>query len=114
MNGFQAGKALKSVRTCHTREGGAEIRMLAWISCCAIGNQPLQRFMKWRYRGRNKQERSGMRVKVESARRQLGTALALYLDYHDPASVHCLAGRACEVLDFYVKKVGKEPVVPPI
>jgi len=55
-----------------------------------------------------------MRVKVESARRQLGTALALYLDYHDPASVHCLAGRACEVLDFYVKKVGKEPVVPPI
>src|SRR5918994_4181838 len=44
-NGFQAGKALKSVSTCRTREGGAEIRMLASISCCAIGNHPLQRFI---------------------------------------------------------------------
>src|ERR671913_439631 len=83
MNGFQAGKALKSVSTCHTREGGAEIRMLASISCCAIGNQPLQRFIRWRCRGRNKRERSGMRPKVESEQRQLETALALYLD-HDP------------------------------
>ena len=30
MKGFQVGKALKSVSTCHTREGGAEIRMLVF------------------------------------------------------------------------------------
>jgi hypothetical protein len=52
-----------------------------------------------------------MRLKVESARRQLGTALALYLDDYDPVSVHCLAGGACEVLDFYVRKVGKKAFV---
>jgi hypothetical protein len=52
-----------------------------------------------------------MRLKVESARRQLGTALALYLDDYDPVSVHCLAGGACEVIDFYVRKAGKEPFV---
>jgi len=47
--------------------------------------------------------------KVEAARRQLGTALALYLEDRDPVSVHCLAGGACELIDFYAQKVGGEP-----
>ena len=50
-----------------------------------------------------------MRLKVESARRQLGTALALYLMDHNPISVHCLAGGGCEVIEFYAQKLGKEP-----
>ncbi|MBB4041815.1 hypothetical protein GGR34_003496 [Microvirga flocculans] len=45
-----------------------------------------------------------MNLKVESARRQLGTALALYLMDHDPVSVHCLAGGGCEVIEFYAGK----------
>jgi hypothetical protein len=49
------------------------------------------------------------RLKVESARRQLGTALALYLDNRDPVSVHCLAGGGCELIEFYAKKVGVKP-----
>jgi hypothetical protein len=48
-------------------------------------------------------------LKIESARRQLGTALALYLSDHDPVSVHCLAGGGCEVIEFYAKKAGSEP-----
>ena len=49
------------------------------------------------------------RLKIESARRQLGTALALYLQDQDPVSVHCLAGGGCELIDYYAKKAGKEP-----
>ncbi|MPZ39849.1 MAG: hypothetical protein GEU95_17675 [Rhizobiales bacterium] len=45
-------------------------------------------------------------LKIESARRQLGTAMALYLEDRDPVSVHCLAGGACELLDFYARKGG--------
>lgn len=49
------------------------------------------------------------RLKIESARRQLGTALALFLQDHDPVSVHCLAGGGCELIEFYAKKSGAEP-----
>src|SRR3954464_6225413 len=52
-----------------------------------------------------------MRLKIEGARRQLGTALAFYLGDHDPVSVHCLAGGGCKVIDFYAKKAGQEPFV---
>jgi hypothetical protein len=48
-------------------------------------------------------------LKIESARRQLGTALALYLQDADPVSVHCLAGGGCELIEFYAKKAGGEP-----
>jgi hypothetical protein len=49
------------------------------------------------------------RLKIESDRRQLGTALALYLDNRDPVSVHCLAGGGCELIEFYAKKSGTKP-----
>ena len=45
-------------------------------------------------------------VKVEVARRQLGTALALYLDDQDPVSVHCLACGGGEIADFLAQEVG--------
>lgn len=48
-------------------------------------------------------------LKIECARRQLGTALDLYLRDLDPVSVHCLANGGCEVIDFYAKKAGGEP-----
>jgi hypothetical protein len=48
-------------------------------------------------------------LKIESARRQLGTALALFLDDRDPVSVHCLAGGGCELIEYYAKKAGAEP-----
>jgi hypothetical protein len=48
-------------------------------------------------------------LKIESARRQLGTALALYLDDRDPVAVHCLALGACELLDYHAKKAGGSP-----
>jgi hypothetical protein len=48
-------------------------------------------------------------LKIESARRQLGTALALYLQDLGPVSVHCLAGGGCELIEFYAKKAGAEP-----
>jgi hypothetical protein len=48
-------------------------------------------------------------LKIESARRQLGTATALYLQDHDPVSVHCLAGGGCELIEYYAKKVGAQP-----
>lgn len=47
-----------------------------------------------------------MNIKIETARRQLGTALALFLDDCDPVSIHCLVGPACEVIDFYAEKNG--------
>ncbi len=49
------------------------------------------------------------RLKIESARRQLGTALALYLQDLDPVSVHSLAGGGCELIEYYAEKVGTEP-----
>jgi hypothetical protein len=48
-------------------------------------------------------------LKIESARRQLGTALALYLQDEDPVSVHCLAGGGCELIECFAKKAGGEP-----
>jgi len=48
-------------------------------------------------------------LKIESARRQLGTALALYLDNQDPVAVHCLAGGGCELIEYYAKKAGAQP-----
>jgi hypothetical protein len=48
-------------------------------------------------------------LKIESARRQLGTALALYLQDSDPVSVHCLANGGCELIEYYAKKAGGEP-----
>jgi hypothetical protein len=49
------------------------------------------------------------RLKIASARRQLGTALALYLQDHDPVSVHCLAGGGCELIEYYARKSGAQP-----
>src|SRR6266516_3347971 len=48
-------------------------------------------------------------LKIEAARRQLGTALHLYLRSLDPVSVHCLANGGCELIEFYAKKAGGEP-----
>ena len=48
-------------------------------------------------------------LKIESARRQLGTALALYLQDKDPVSVHCLAGGGCELIEYFAKKAGGQP-----
>ncbi len=50
-------------------------------------------------------------LKIESARRQLGTALALYLQDHDPVSVHCLAGGGCELIEYYAAKAGADPLM---
>jgi hypothetical protein len=47
-----------------------------------------------------------MQEKIEAARRQLGTALALFLQDLDPISVHCLASGAVEVIDFYAEQAG--------
>ncbi|MCX7310317.1 MAG: hypothetical protein NTV56_00970 [Alphaproteobacteria bacterium] len=52
-----------------------------------------------------------MNRKIEAARRQLGTALALYLSDHDPVSVHALAGGACELIEFHAEKAGGKPFV---
>lgn len=49
------------------------------------------------------------KLKIASARRQLGTALSLYLQDLDPVSVHCLAGGGCELIEHYAKKAGAQP-----
>jgi hypothetical protein len=49
------------------------------------------------------------KLKIESARRQLGTALDLYLRDLDPVSVHCVANGGCELIEFYAKKAGGQP-----
>jgi hypothetical protein len=49
--------------------------------------------------------------KIECARRQLGTALDLYLRDLDPVSVHCLANGGCELIEFQAKKAGAEPLM---
>lgn len=48
-------------------------------------------------------------VKTEIARRQLGTALSLFLADDDPVSVHCLACGGGEIADFLARDVGKKP-----
>jgi hypothetical protein len=48
-------------------------------------------------------------LKIESARRQLGSALQLYLQDRDPVSVHCLANGGCELIEYYAKKAGRQP-----
>jgi hypothetical protein len=50
-------------------------------------------------------------LKIECARRQLGTALDLYLRDRDPVSVHCLAHGGCELIEVYAKKAGAKPFV---
>lgn len=52
-----------------------------------------------------------MRFKVESARRQLGTALHLFLEDQDPVSVHALAGGGCEVIEHFAAKAGAPTVI---
>lgn len=49
--------------------------------------------------------------KIEVARRQLGTALSLYLNDSDPVSVLCLAGGGCEVIEHFAAKGGGKPFV---
>lgn len=44
--------------------------------------------------------------KTAVARRQLGTALSLFLDDDDPVSVHCLACGGAEIADFIAKEAG--------
>jgi hypothetical protein len=47
--------------------------------------------------------------KAQIARRQLGTALALFLDDHDPVSVHTLACSGAEVAGALAAKAGAKP-----
>jgi hypothetical protein len=48
-------------------------------------------------------------TKIQVARRQLGTALALFLDDLDPVSVHTLACSGGEVAEHLMRKAGAEP-----
>ena len=50
-------------------------------------------------------------LKIECARRQLGTALDLYLRDRDPVSVHCLAKGGGELIEVYAKTAGAKPFV---
>ena len=47
--------------------------------------------------------------KVEIARRQLGTALSLYLADRDPVSIHSLACAGCEIAETLAEKAGGPP-----
>ena len=47
--------------------------------------------------------------KTEIARRQLGTALALFLEDNDPVSVHALACAGCEIAEYLTREAGEEP-----
>jgi hypothetical protein len=47
--------------------------------------------------------------KTEIARRQLGTALALFIEDRDPVSVHTLACAGCEIAEYLTHKAGAEP-----
>ena len=49
--------------------------------------------------------------KIQIARRQLGTALALFIDDRDPVSVHTLACAGGEVAEHLTRKAGAEPFV---
>jgi len=48
-------------------------------------------------------------TKAQVARRQLGTALALYLDDLDPVSVHTLDCAGAEIAEHLTRKRGDEP-----
>ncbi len=48
-------------------------------------------------------------TKSDVARRQLGTALALYLEGKDPVSVHVVACAGCELAEALVTKSGGKP-----
>ena len=48
-------------------------------------------------------------TKIEAARRQLGTALQLYLDQRDPVSVHSLACAGCALADGLAAERGLTP-----
>jgi hypothetical protein len=48
------------------------------------------------------------KLKIEAARRQLGTALHLYLRDLDPVSVHCLANGGCALIEYYAEKAGAQ------
>ena len=48
-------------------------------------------------------------TKLEIARRQLGTALQLFLDDADPVSVHTLACAGVEIAHSLAEATGKEP-----
>jgi hypothetical protein len=50
-------------------------------------------------------------TKLEVARRQLGTALWLYLEDLDPVSVHTLVGAASELAEQLARDVGASPFV---
>src|SRR5262249_5663734 len=47
--------------------------------------------------------------KTEIARRQLGTALTLFLEDSDPVSVHTLACAGCEIAEYLTHKAGEKP-----
>ena len=47
--------------------------------------------------------------KTEISRRQLGTALALFLEDSDPVSVHTLACAGCEIAEYLTDKAGEKP-----
>ena len=47
--------------------------------------------------------------KAQVARRQLGTALALFIDDLDPVSVHCLACGEGEVAETLTERAGADP-----
>jgi len=47
--------------------------------------------------------------KTEVARRELGTALALFIENCDPVSVHMLACAGCEIAEHLTRKAGKLP-----
>ena len=47
--------------------------------------------------------------KPEIARRQLGSALVLFLEDSDAVSVHTLACAGCEIAEHLTRKAGEEP-----
>ena len=47
--------------------------------------------------------------KTQVARRQLGTALALFLEDYDPVSVHTLACAGGEIAEHLARKAGEQP-----
>lgn len=49
--------------------------------------------------------------KLDAARRQLGTALSLFIDDLDPVSVHCLACGGAELAEHLAKKSGASAFV---
>jgi hypothetical protein len=54
-------------------------------------------------------QRENLELKEAVTRLQLGTALALFIEDHDPVSVHCLACGGAEIADFLAKNCGQKP-----